>query len=493
LTSICVSLSEDTTSKVIDRMVDLAGVADMFEVRGDRVLDLDLLTILRARTRPLLFSCRPVTMGGFFKGDEQRRRLVLLEAVKRGFDYVDVEYESGFLDVAIEKSGGGLVVSHHDFAGTPDDLDALYAGMASRGADVVKLAVTPRTIADVGRLMRLAREVDGRGGPPLVAVAMGPMGVITRVAAGRWNAPFTFASAAVGAETAAGQVPASLMADLYRVRDVTRRTRVYGVLGEDVERSLSPVLHNRAFAARAIDAVYVPLPSASLAAFLQALPDLQLSGFSVTRPFKVEIVPHLHDVADSARQAGSVNTVLVTGDRLEGFTTDGAGVLAPLARHLDVSGRSVVILGAGGAARAAATALHLRGAHVVVLGRDAAAAAAVGAALGCAHGALSDLATFSWDVLLNATPVGSGALRERTLVDAPLHRPGTVVFDMVYDPLETRLLREARAAGCTVVGGLEMLLAQAESQFEIWTGQEAPLGEMKSAALWIAQQQERAS
>jgi 3-dehydroquinate dehydratase / shikimate dehydrogenase len=489
MTQICVSLTEETTAGIIDRMADLAGIADMFEIRGDMVLDLDLLTILRAKTRPLLFSCRPVAEGGRWDDTDTRRRMTLLEAVKRGFDYVDVELRSEFMDVIIEKSGNGLILSYHDLEGTPADLDSLYFRMCGRGADIVKIAVTPRSVADVGRLLDFAAQAARGGGKPLIAIALGPMGVITRILAGRFGAPFTYACASVGAEAAPGQIPADIMADLYRVRGISERTKVYGVLGADVTRSLSPILHNRAFESRQLDAVYVPLQAEALAPFMEALPAFGLSGFSVTQPYKVDILPYLDEVEESAALSGSVNTVVVDGGLLRGSTTDSLGVLAPLKRRMDVREKKVVIVGAGGAARAAAMALKRKGAHVTVVARDAARAAEVAQTVGCTYGALSQLARHPWDILMNATPVGSVAALNESPVPAALHRPGTIVFDMVYDPLETRFLREAQALGCTIVDGMEMLLAQAIGQFETWTGMEAPAEVMRSTALFLAQEQ----
>jgi 3-dehydroquinate dehydratase/shikimate dehydrogenase len=490
MTRICVSLTEETMAGLMDRMEELAGIADLFEIRADLVLDLDLLTLMRVKAKPLLLTCLPVVEGGRWQDDDPQRRLMLLEAVKRGFDYVDVNFRSKYLDVMMEKSGRGLVVSYHDLDGTPADLDSLYGQMADCGADVVKIAVSPHSVSDVGRLVAFARRVAQRGGPPLIALAMGPLGVITRVTAGRYGAPFTFASAAEGAEAAPGQIPAALMADLYRVRAVTPATRVYGVLGSDVARSLSPVLHNRAFEARQLDAVYVPLQAEALEPFVHALPAFDLAGFSVTRPYKVGILEHLDVVEEASAVCGSVNTVVVKNGSLQGSTTDGAGVLIPLRKRTEVKGKSVVIVGSGGAARAAALALRRKGARVTILGRDLAKAGDAAQAAGCAHGALKDLGTYPWDILLNATPLGSAASPDLTPVPARLHRPGTIAFDMVYDPLATRFLREAQAAGCTIIDGLEMLLSQAIVQFEAWTGLEAPVDAMKSAALFLVQEQE---
>lgn len=488
MTDICVTLTEETTASLASRMADLAGTADLFEIRADRVLDLDLLALLRARTRPLVLTCRAVSQGGSWPDEDPRRGLALLEGAKRGFDYVDVEHGSGLAHVLQEKAGHGLIVSHHDLAGTPERLDALYSAMRGEGADIVKIAVTPRSISDVGRLLALAERVGRGDGPPLIAIALGPMGIITRVAAGRYGAPFTYAAAEPGAEAAPGQLPAAQMAELFRVRAVGPRTRVYGLLGENVTRSLSPALHNTAFQAIGLDAVYVPLQAEALPPFIEAMPALGLAGFSVTQPYKTGILRYVDQLDDVAAACGSVNTVVRDGGRLRGSNTDGAGVVGPLRRRTRLEGKRVVILGAGGAARAAAFALRAEGARVTVLARDPGQAAPVAAAVSCAHGALGDLGSYPWDILVNATPVGGHTQPGLSPVPKALHRPGTIVFDMVYDPLETPLLREAQDAGCTIVDGLEMLLAQAALQFERWTGRPAPLEAMKSAALFLVQE-----
>ncbi len=491
MTAICVSLVEETTTGLVDRMADLAGVADLFEIRADLVLDLDLLAILRSKTKPLLLTCRAASQGGRWPDDDPRRRLTLLEGVKRGYDYVDIEHTSGYLDVMMEKSGRGLVISHHDLEGIPEDLDGLFSAMCDCGADIVKIAVTPRSVADVGRLLAFAEGRAVSGGTPLIPIALGPLGAITRVVTGRYGAPFTYASGAAGAEAAPGQIPAQVLADLYRVRQINPRTRIYGILGQNVTRSLSPVLHNRAFEARQVDAVYVPLQAEALAPFMKALPAMGLSGFSVTQPYKVEILPYLNEVDEAAALCGSVNTVTVHDGILTGSTTDGVGVLAALRKRVDVKGKKVVMVGAGGAARSAALALVRKGAELTVLSRRAEQAQELARAVGCRSGTTDDLSRLSWDVLINATPLGSSSALGETPVPAALHRNGAVVLDMVYDPLETRFLREAQDAGSVIVDGLEMLLMQAVAQFEGWTGQEAPTDVMKSAALVLAQEQER--
>jgi len=480
---LCVSLTEDSTAALVARMAELGGLADLFEIRADLARELDLAALLRARTKPLLFTCRAESEGGRFPDrDAKARRKLLAEAVERGFDLVDVETRAGFDDVVAAKAGRGLVLSWHDTDGTPDDLDAIYARMAAARPDIVKIVVTARSVRDLGRLLAFAARHARDTAPRLLALAMGPLGVASRVLCGRFGAPFTFASAAVGREAAPGQIPARTLVDCYRVRQIGPDTRIFGLVGSDVLRSLSPAIQNRAFAERGIDAVYVPLQAESLPGLVNAIPALGVSGFSVTRPYKREIVRYLDSLTPNAAEAGSANTVLVQDGRLVGLSTDGDGVLLPLRRRIDPSGRAVTILGAGGAARAAAFALVRAGARVTVAARRVEQAGEVAAATGCAAAGFEDLGRLPWDVLVNATPVGSGAVPGESPVAASLLRSGSVVFDMVYEPRETPLLSAARAKGCVTIDGVEMLVAQAVGQFEAWTGATAPVEAMAEAA-----------
>ena len=390
---------------------------------------------------------------------------------------------AGFEDVLAAKRGRGLVLSWHDTEGTPEDLDAVYERMAASRPDVVKIAVTARSIRDLGRVLALAARHALDTAPRLVAIAMGPLGVASRILGGRSGAPFGFASSASGRGTAPGQLTARVLGESYRVRSIGRQTRVYGLLGSDVQRSLSPAIQNRAFAERGVDAVYVPLQAESLEAFVDVLPALGLSGWSVTRPYKGGILGQLDSVTPHAAEAGSANTVVARDGRLVGLSTDGDGVLVPLRKRLDPAGRRVAILGAGGAARAAAFALVRSGARVSVLARRTEQALEVAAATGGEGSSLDAISALPYDVLVNATPVGSGAVPGASPLPASALRPGSVVFDMVYEPRETPLLAAARARGCVTIDGVEMLVAQAVGQFEAWSGQTAPLEAMTEAAL----------
>ncbi|HXY41753.1 MAG TPA: type I 3-dehydroquinate dehydratase, partial [Vicinamibacteria bacterium] len=244
---LCVSITEETTAAALARMAGLLPHADLFEVRADFLRDLDLAALLRGRRRPLLFTCRTQAEGGRWPdGERERLHLLLAEALELGFDLVDVEARAGFSDLLKARGGRGLVLSWHDFDGTPGDLDAVYERMAACRPEVVKIAARARGIHDLGRLLAFARRHAGAAGgdaPALVVVAMGPFGTASRILGAREAAPFTFAATAFGGEAGPGQLPAAVLDRVYRVRSLGAATRVYGVLGTDVLRSLSPAIH----------------------------------------------------------------------------------------------------------------------------------------------------------------------------------------------------------------------------------------------------------
>ena len=309
MTAICVTLAETTPAAAIDRMVDLHELADLFEIRADAMVEHDLLTLLRARQRPLVFTCRAREQGGLREIEPARRRQLLMQAARRGFDYVDVEADSGFTEVMVEMAGRGLIVSHHDFEGTPADLGALYERLAGLGADVVKIAVTPRSIADVGRLLACARAAAERGGAPLLAIALGPMGLRPGSWPGARARPSPMRPPRPGRRPRRGS-SARRSSTGSTAYGRWGHTSAYGVLGADVTPSLSPTSTTRpsrpaAWTRSTYRCSRGPAP------FVAALPALHLSGFSVTRPFKVEILPHLEEVDEAAALCGSVNTVTV--------------------------------------------------------------------------------------------------------------------------------------------------------------------------------------
>jgi 3-dehydroquinate dehydratase / shikimate dehydrogenase len=470
-TRLCATVTA-TSMAELRRRRDLVAGADLVELRLDGIGDVDVDGALEGRRLPIVVTCRAAWQGGRFDGSEDTRRRILERAWALCAEYVDVE-DGAFDDFVTRVEGRRIVRSYHDFDGLPIDAAARLRRLAQSGAEVVKLAVTAHRLADVVTLRTLAAEVRGRG----VLLAMGPAGVTSRLLAAQLGSLWTYA----GDSVAPGQLPLARMRDEFRVQAVTAETAVYGVVGRPVEHSLSPTMHNAAFAAAGLDAVYVPLAAADFDDFLDFARAFGVRGASVTAPFKQEAWRVAASTDELAARLGAVNTLRAGDGGWEARNTDVEGFLAPLAGR-DLSAQRVAILGAGGAARAVAEALRDRAAHVSVHARRAEAATAVAAATGVAAGAWPPPHD-AWDVLVNTTPVGTTPDVTRAPLALAGDLTGRLVYDLVYSPPETALLARARSLGADTLGGLPMLVAQAAAQFTWWTGAPPSLSRMHEAAL----------
>ena len=467
---LCVTVTGDT-SEALRRARDAAETeADLVELRLDFVGRPDAAAALEGRRKPAIVTCRPVREGGRFAGAESERLRILGEAVALGAEYVDVEWDADAVELISARRGRGVIVSRHLFERPSAPPAELMRELLTRGAEVVKLALAVDSISDLTALAR-----SGGQEAPAVVIGMGAAGLATRVLAARFNSRWTYA----GDEIAPGQIPASRLLQEYRFRRVRDDSAVYGLLGRPVTHSLSPAMHNAGFAALGLNAVYVPFDTASLDGLRDLASALNVRGFSVTIPFKRSAAAALDEISASAAAAGAVNTIAIRDGRWIGLNTDAEGFLDTLhQRSVPLRGTRAVILGAGGAARAVAVALRAQGAEVAISARLPDAADDAARAVGVDRCAWPPPAV-SWDMLINATPVGS-----RGVPGVPFEGPldGRVVYDLVYDPNPTALMRRAADAGCQVIGGLDMLVAQAERQFEIWTGQRPPHGLFAAAS-----------
>lgn len=449
--------------------------ADLIELRLDSVSDPDVAGALAGRKRPVIVTCRPVWEGGEFTGSEDERRRILGEALALGADYVDVEWRAGFDDLISLTGGRRIVLSMHDYTSMPGDLGESARAMRATGAEVIKIAGTANSLSDCVRLFDFGAAQGKQGG--MVLIAMGEHGLASRVLAGRLESTWTYA----GAISSVGQLGAATMLEEYRFRSVTESTDVYGLVGSPVAHSVSPAMHNAAFRAARLDAVYLPLRAVDVDDFAAFARAIGLKGASVTIPFKVALYEHVDEAYAVARRIGAINTIRIVDGRWLGGNTDASGFLRPLQdRHVPLRGMRAAILGAGGAARAVAIALTSSGVDVRVHARDRARAEEVAMIVSGGAGPWPP-ERGSWDLLVNCTPVGMYPDPDRTPVGAEA-LTGRLVYDLVYSPKTTRLLREAELAGCETIGGLEMLVAQAREQFQWWTDERPPAGVMRAAA-----------
>lgn len=472
---LCVTVTAPTTAELRRRRDAVIPAADLVELRLDSVSDPDVAGALEGRRRRVIVTCRPTWEGGQFAGAEDDRRRILADAVALGAEWVDLEWRAHFDDLLSQTGGRGVVLSCHDFEGVPADLSARARVMRSTGAQVVKLAVTANELRDCNPLLDLGAGSGRDGG--LVVIAMGDAGLASRVLAGRFGSAWTYA----GSERQVGQIAAETLVHDYHFKTLTSSTDVYGLLGNPVSHSVSPAMHNAAFAAGGHDAIYLPFPASSADDFVSFAEALGVKGASVTTPYKVAMLDCVQEVHPVARRIGAINTIHATKGRWIGGNTDATAFLQPLHNRVPLQGATAAVLGAGGAARAVAVALRSSGARVRVHARNRRQAESV-AMLASAEPGPWPPTPGSWDLLVNCTPVGMYPHVDETPLEAD-HLTGSCVYDLIYNPTATRLMREAILAGCQAIGGLDMLVAQAQQQFEWWTGTRPPTGVMRSAAL----------
>jgi 3-dehydroquinate dehydratase/shikimate dehydrogenase len=481
---ICVAVRESTTSGAIEAAARAKEWADLVEIRADYIHDLDVRRLLLEKRGPVLFTLRSPDEGGAYRGSEQNRLETIIEAARLGADYIDLEYAALSADILRELPKDRLILSHHDFAGSPDGLESLLDAMAGTGAGILKIAARALRLADNLKIASLLAYASSRK-VRLCALAMGREGIPSRILGPGWGSWMTFASLPGSLGTADGQVAADELVQQYRIREIGPGTRVYGVLGKPLGHSLSPQLHNAAFKARKMDAVYLPLESDGIDDFRRFHAAFPVAGVSVTIPYKQDAMTYADSLSDEAKMTGAVNTLVPEGAGWRGENSDVEGFIRPLIRRFRVEGMRAVVLGAGGAARAVVCALCSRGVSVCVVARSPDRARQLSEQFRCECAPWGQLKALRWDLLVNTTPVGMYPELGMTPVPAEW-LTGKCVYDLVYNPRRTRLLEEAALKGCAVISGEEMFLGQAVKQQELWCGSPPPhavMGAVLDAAL----------
>ncbi len=442
---LCVSLTPESIDDIF--AADVAG-ADCVEVRLDYLKNPQQSAATRwdRFSIPVIVTCRGKEQGGRFEGSIEEELRILDHAARNGARFIDVDYR-----YARPFANAEVIASFHDFTSTPPNLDQLLDRICATDAQIAKIATTANSWSDNRRLLDL---LSRKWRKPVIVIGMGDVGQITRVVGPSRGSFLTYASSSTA--SAPGQLSIREMLDVYHFPNVRRSAKLFGVLGYPLGHSLSPVLHNSAFAELGVDAVYLKFPTTDVADFFSNARLLGIEGVSVTIPHKSAVVPFLSGQSPESLEAGAVNTVFTKDGEWLGENSDIHGVRCALARAgFDPAGKSVVILGSGGASKAAQVAVKDAGRLTVLSRRE-----------------VQENKPFDCDLLINATPVGMHPAVDASPVDGPIR--ASVVFDMVYNPPITRLLRTAADQGKTIIPGTAMFLAQAARQFEIWTGLSAP-------------------
>jgi 3-dehydroquinate dehydratase/shikimate dehydrogenase len=425
-------------------------------------------------------TCRRKANSGGFAGSVEEELGILLKAARAGCRIVDLEVESAEqvalaqwekFRAALRRAGAALLISFHDF-GRTIGLEKAANRIAAFEPDIVKVVSTAQTLADNLAVLQLI--VDRAVTTPVVGIAMGEEGLVSRVLGPRAGAAFTFASLDDGKGTAPGQVSARTLRKLYRADRLDANTLIFGVAGNPIVHSLSPLMHNTAFARERMNAVLLPLKVRALNDLLALMRELPMSGAAVTMPLKQDVLPHLDWMDPLVKRIGACNTLRITVDgKLFGYNTDVAGAVRPLEKRMKLKGARIAVLGAGGAARAAVFGLVDRGAEVFVINRTHEYAVKLARAAKARALKQEQLGRHEFDAIINSTPCGMAGSKQ-ALPIAEEHLQTGLVFDMVYNPLRTPLLKLAARRGLQTVTGLEMFVQQGVRQFEIWTGRTPP-------------------
>jgi 3-dehydroquinate dehydratase/shikimate dehydrogenase len=419
---------------------------------------------------------------GKFDGSIPEQLRILEAAVDAGAVAVDLEIESA--ENATDKlehlrTSCKLVISYHNFEGTPS-IEPVFKRMAKIPAYAYKIVTTARKPSDAYKMLALAKAHPRE---KLIVLAMGEPGFSTRVLAPSFGGLYTYAAPNAAEGTASGQVSARMLRHLYRVDKFTKAAKIFGVVADPVRHSISPNVHNRAFQSKRMDAVYLPflVHTNQLKDFFQMADAMPLAGASITIPHKQKILRYLDTVEPLAKRIGAVNTIWKKAGKWRGTNTDAEGVTVPLAKRLKLGKSTALIVGNGGAARGAAFALADAGAKISLVGRNLDRVRALARICNGEPLSREQASAKTFDVVVHCTPMGMWPHAEECFFDGRV--PGKLVFDMVYNPRETMLLKKAKDQGCEVIDGLAMFLEQAARQFEIFTGETAPRAVMEKAAL----------
>lgn len=503
---ICVPVCVKRVGDIAPAIARAEEYADFIEVRLDCLSESDFDPVTRdlAAARfwsrcPIVFTLRPAEQSGLRELDKATRFGFWisndLRLLRESPNYADFEIDIAFAMKSAQPymsvpDWKRVICSFHDVVGVPSGLEEIYAQMASTRARILKIAVQADDITDCIPVLRLLERAR-RDGREMIAIAMGEAGLLTRILGPSRGAFLTYGSLDNAEATAPGQISAAELRDLYRIRNIDEQTEIMGLVGEHVMHSVSPHMHNHAFAASGLNAVYIPFEVRALDNFVRRMVhprtrelEWNLRGLSITAPHKLAIMQYLDWIDPIAVEIGAVNTVVISDEGIYGYNTDALAILAPLDGQIELDGARVAVIGAGGAARSLLWSLRKAGARVTVFARDVERGVLTAGQFGAECSALADADFDGFEIVINTTPLGTRGLSEdeSPAIGSQL-RGVRIAYDLVYNPIETRFMRQARAAGCECIGGFQMLVTQAAEQFKLWTGRDAPLEVMSDAAL----------
>ncbi len=446
--------------------------AECLELRLDYLSSIDIQKIsqLRQLTQlPVIFTLRKSSQGGFYPFDETQRINDILQLCALNPDYLDLEYdvsESIFQNIAVRYPKIKLLCSYHDFSKTPDDLASILTSMHKNHIYTYKIATMAQSTTDALRMLKFIRQTQSS--THVTGICMGERGSCTRILSSVMGNIFHYASLDNQQTVAPGQLTVDTLINTYRFKKLNKNTRIYALLGDPVDKSVGHIFHNRAINLLEQNAVYLKLSVsvAELSNVISLCRELPFAGFSITMPLKEKIISYL-DETESSSQA--INSIIIQNGKWIGFNTDGKGAVSALIDKTSLSQQTIVILGAGGSAKAIAQAAVQAGAKVIIINRTIDTAQQLAKQLHCeAYGLeyIARLKQLNYTILINTLPISDHAMQE--LIKPDYLIPDTFAMDIVYQPIHTSFLKIAAQANCICIPGYEMYINQALLQIQRW-------------------------
>lgn len=503
---ICIPITANIQAEALLQIARSCSRADVLELRIDLIEDGDLrILIEKCRLCPvpikILVTNRRKESSPVGDISGERERIALLEeAIRLGVDYVDVEADTPepLLQEIVSTAGAHgnrtkVIMSHHDFNGTPslESLKAIHGKCFRPGVDIVKIVTFANNQEDNLVVLSLI-SYSLKKNQEIIAFCMGKQGRTSRIAAPMMGSYLSFASLARGAASAPGQLTIDEMEQVMKIAagDSVERSlsassdmQIFGLFGNPVKQSLSPLMHDAALRVMKIEGRYLPFCIHDLASAVKGIRGMGIRGISVTIPFKVSVMEYLDEVNEDAAAIGAVNTIVNQNGRLTGFNTDWIGLVQSLKGAVDIKGKVIAILGAGGTARAAVFGIRREGGIPIIINRSLERGKAMARELGCSFYLLDEIDRVAADCLINTTPVGMMPDVGKSPVDKKNLGNCRCVVDVIYNPLKTKLMEDAENAGCIAVSGLDMFVHQGAEQIKLWTGQEPPREYMKQVVM----------
>lgn len=465
---ICATFFSKTTQQTI-RDLKKASNADLVELRLDEAERVNFQKILSKKTKPVIIACRDKTNGGRFQGTEEQRINLLKKALRYKPKYIDLESDIDKEIIKELRKKAKLIISYHNFKNTPKNLEKTVAEIKKLKPDMIKIVTTANEIEDNLTIFNLLKKNN-----KITAFCMGEQGKTSRILAPIFGSLMTYASLEKNNLTAEGQLTLNELTKVYNFNNLNKKTRIYGLIGNPVEHSMSPLIHNASFKKQKINAVYVLFKVSNVKFFLNNFKNLT-EGFSVTIPHKITAMKHLNCIEKSAKKIGAINTVVNKKGKLYGYNTDCIGAIKALETKTRIRNKKILLIGAGGAAKAIATGLKNKGAKITITNRTLNKAKALAKSITCDYKPLSALKETikGQDIIINATSVGMYPGIKKTIIPKQLLKK-VLIMDIVYNPLRTKLIKDAENNNCKTILGIEMFIEQAAEQFKLFTGKKAP-------------------